>query len=357
MLPFVLYFIVCFKSNTLATRIMEEFGEIRDIIETVLGEPKRSYAGNGGWFEYNCPNCADENCGIPDDKYNLALNYENGSYCHCWKCGWSGKLSKLLKRYGNQSLLARYRDEIQRIVNAHYYEIESGNLQVEQSVLQNDELKLPEGISDLYDGSDEANRALEYLHGRGVGDDIIKRFSIGYVGNYYVSGTDRYTHMVIIPSYDSFGELNYFTGRDYTGRTFMNKKNPNISKKDIVFNEGRINWYEPITLVEGPFDHIVVPNSIPLLGKSIGMDYAVYKAICERSKSYINIMLDNDAENDMYKIYAFLNGGQLRGKIRAIEMPNGYDPSDIYRDYGKRGILKLLASAKEINDYTLLLNE
>ena len=54
---------------------METFEEIKNIVETVLGEPKRSYSGSGGWYEYNCPSCADENCGAPDGKYNLALNY------------------------------------------------------------------------------------------------------------------------------------------------------------------------------------------------------------------------------------------------------------------------------------------
>ena len=76
---------------------MEAFDEIKDIVDTVLGEPRRSFPGSGGWYEYNCPNCADENCGKPDGKYNLALNYEHGAFCHCWRCGWSGKISKLLK--------------------------------------------------------------------------------------------------------------------------------------------------------------------------------------------------------------------------------------------------------------------
>ena len=37
---------------------MEAFEEIKDIVETVLGEPRRDFPGSGGWYEYNCPNCA-----------------------------------------------------------------------------------------------------------------------------------------------------------------------------------------------------------------------------------------------------------------------------------------------------------
>lgn len=256
---------------------MEAYDEIKDIVETVLGEPRRSYPGSGGWYEYNCPSCADENCGKPDDKFNLALNYEHGAYCHCWRCGWSGKISKLLKKYGNKDLLSRYLACVKDIIESRYYEIENGEIQVEDTSVFNEGLKLPELASSLYDGTQNAKQALAYLYGRGVTDDIIKRFGILYVPR-YPYGLDRFPNgvhselyhgMVVIPSYDQFGNLNYFTCRDYTGipkGKGTDRKNPDIPKKDFVFNEGMINWYEPVTLVEGPFDHIVTPNSIPLLG-------------------------------------------------------------------------------------------
>lgn len=89
---------------------------IKDIFDTFLGEPKRDYAGSGGWYEYNCPSCKEENCGEPDDKYNLAVNYEigseNGLFMHCWKCDLAGSLSRLLRLYGNPELYKKYKDAI-----------------------------------------------------------------------------------------------------------------------------------------------------------------------------------------------------------------------------------------------------
>ena len=38
-------------------------------------------------------------------------------------------------------------------------------------------------------------------------------------------------------------------------------------KKDIFMNEHFIDWDKPVSLVEGPFDSINTPNSLPLLGK------------------------------------------------------------------------------------------
>ena len=42
-----------------------------------------------------------------------------------------------------------------------------------------------------------------------------------------------------------------------------------LNSKDIIFNEFYINWDLPVYLVEGVFDSLRIPNSIPLLGKGV----------------------------------------------------------------------------------------
>ena len=109
-------------------------------------------------------------------------------------------------------------------------------------------------------------------------------------------------------------------------------------------------------MVEGPFDHIVVPNSIPLLGKVINNESAVLEALIKRSKSEINIFLDDDALKDAYRIYKFLNSKEvLKGRINLIETPDGYDPSLLYQEYGYKSIMEMLCSAKKISEYELTL--
>jgi hypothetical protein len=41
--------------------------------------------------------------------------------------------------------------------------------------------------------------------------------------------------------------------------------NPKAEKQEIIFNIGKLNLDATIYLVEGVTDHIVTPNSIPLL--------------------------------------------------------------------------------------------
>jgi len=328
--------------------------EIKSLCEQILGEPRRDFPGSGGWFEYNCPSCADENFGTPDEKYNLAVNYEigseNGMFMHCWKCGFAGPLSRLFKVYGTADQYSKYKKLIADFKESHLYEIQSGSITVNEDFYEKKEVKLPNGISDVFDGSESANMALDYLHKRGVDDYLIRKHNIMYVGNIF---GNPYRNMVVIPSYDTFGELNYFSGRDFTGKTEYNKKNYDTPKTEIVFNEYLINWYEPVTLVEGPFDHIVTPNSIPLLGKHISPEYLAYRTITEKAKHTVNIMLDSDAIENAYSNYITLNNSSLMGRVRLVRCPDGYDPSDVYRVYGKKGMLNLLSTASKMSDYSI----
>lgn len=327
---------------------MSEFdSNILHILTNILGEPKRDYASSGDWYEFNCPHCGSINNGVLDGKYNLAVN-TNELYCHCWKCSYHAKLSKLIKYYGSQSDCDEYREEIKSLKERHYYTLSNSIRENIDNLFNDNEVELPKGFR-LIDKTDkEAELAYQYLLNRGLNDSIIEKFKIGYIPSY----KGKYSNRIIIPSYDSYNDLNYWIARDYTGKSSVKVFNPFIDKKTITFNENYINWYEPITLVEGPFDHIVVPNSIPLLGKSIDNTYDIYNKLIIKSHSYINIFLDDDAIDDAYKMYVQLND-VLPNRIKLIICPDGYDASDYYKAFGYKGIIKLLRNSHKIDEYQL----
>ena len=134
----------------------------------------------------------------------------------------------------------------------------------------------------------------------------------------------------------------------------MKYMNPKVDKKEIIFNEEKICWDADITLVEGPFDHIVVPNSIPLLGKSLKETDKIFYTLRDKANANINLWLDDDAFQDVKKIYKILNHGKLYGKIRYIPTPKDMDPSLIYEKYGKKGIMKCLSGAISFNENEIL---
>lgn len=327
-----------------------EVENISRIVERVIGLPRRE-TNVEAWTDYNCPYCADNEGVESDGKYNCCVNYRDG-YFHCWKCGTAGKISRILKDFGGKSVVGEYYNEIKSIRDSQEYQLYKNNALVKSELVEVDNLlSLPENYRRISSADKESYRAYMYLKERGLDYDIINDFEIGYVP---WSDDYKMRSRIIIPSFDQYRNLNYYVTRDYTGKQKLKYINPNIDKKTIIFNEGKVNWGDNIILCEGVFDSFVLPNSIPLLGKVLNEDFVVYQALIEKARAKIIILLDDDAISDAKKMYRFLNTGRLKDKIRLIECPNGYDASLFYEKFGKDGIYKLIKSARKLKDYELL---
>ena len=77
--------------------------------------------------------------------------------------------------------------------------------------------------------------ALTYVKSRNISEEDILKYNIGYCES------GPYKNMVIIPSYDENGMLNYFTGRSFEKEAKIKYKNPSVSR-DIIPFELFINW-------------------------------------------------------------------------------------------------------------------
>jgi hypothetical protein len=101
-------------------------------------------------------------------------------------------------------------------------------------------------------------------------------------------------------------------------------------------------------LVEGVFDHIVVPNSIPLLGKKLSQK--LFNELYFKSNNFIIIALDPDAWADTVAIYNKLDSGRLFKKVLALKLPKDFDISLYYETYGREYLQKLLQTSKRIEE-------
>ena len=226
-----------------------------DILEGILGKPKNHHKEKSQ-MSFDCPVCSYEIKGLSkgDGKGNLEINYEHNVY-KCWACSEThnthGTLYKLIKDYGNKNDLKQY-----KLINPE----PKNEREVKEKKVINGLPKEFIPLS-LEDDSEDYKIAIEYLSKRNIGYDIIKKYNIGFCKK------GEYSNRIIFPSYDIHGDINYFLGRSYEKFTKLKYKNPDIPKSEIIFNEGKVNWDSNIYIVEGVFDHIVVPNSIPLLGK------------------------------------------------------------------------------------------
>ena len=311
---------------------------IVEILEDVLGNSKKHYE-NKSQISFDCPVCSSiKGLDGGDGKGNLEVNYNHHVY-KCWACsetyGTHGTLNKLIRKYGNKTHLKQYQlviPEDKRIVTEKEKVVING---------------LPKEFTSLtIDRNDSGyKQAIQYLKKRNIGLDLIEKYNLGY------ANTGDYKGRIIFPSYDSDGNINYFLGRSYEKYTKLKYKNPEVSKMDIIFNEGKINWDSNIYLVEGVFDHITLPNSIPMLGKVL--NDLLFKKLIDCASAKVIIVLDNDAEKDAINLYRRLNSTKLNGRVLMVYMPKRFDLSDVHQKLGSNGVIKLITTAKRIKESLL----
>lgn len=331
-----------------------------EILVSILGEAKNGFDGKNMQLEFSCPRCREKYGSKEDKKYNLSLNLSKMRF-QCWKCSsegdatMHGSVMKLIKIYGNEQLANDFRGVIRSIRESEMYKLNFSNddFNIDTSVITEEALRFPPSYMKLEKGKQFNQRAFNYLSRRGVGWDLIDKFNIGFTS--FQEDDKKSSYRIIIPSYDRYGEINYWVGRDYLGNGKRVKyDNPKVEKKNIIFNEEKIQWDADVTLVEGPFDHLVVPNSIPLLGKALNEGYKVYWDLHYKAKANVNIFLDGDAFETVKRTYALLNHGELNGRIRYIPVNQDYDPSLIYEKWGWKGIAYHLSNARKIDDTLIM---
>jgi DNA primase len=326
-------FFITFVELILFKTFMSEL--VVEILCSALGTV-RKHDESKGEISFDCPTCSEEKGQYDGDgKGNLEINYHTGIF-QCWSCsqtnGTKGTVRKLFKLFGNKDHQKRY--EL-LIPDDNYVDKKE-----KEKINQLDKTFIP-----LVGGNGrEYEKAINYLYGRNISDEMIKKYDFHYV----IEGL--YRGKVVVPSLSTDGTYNYFVSR-----TYCNQKpkyiNPEADKNIIIFNEGRISWDATIYLVEGVFDHIVVPNSIPLLGKMVSEH--LYEQLQMNCKANIVICLDDDAWGDTIKLFKKLNCGKLYNRVKVIKVPNGYDLSDIYNKFGKSGIIKLLKTSIKLKESTL----
>jgi len=243
------------------------------LIDSVLGKGKPTSKGNRA---YHCPECKHH-------KLKLEINLEETSphfqSYQCWVCGFKGKkLTILFKK-----IEADF-DKISQLKLL----IKTDAKQVE--VVDGKKAILPKEFISLVSpplNSLVAKHAIYYLKNRGITKEDIIKYNIGYCE------FGKFSNMIIIPSYDSNGNLNYFTARNFDKNSSIKYKNPDVSR-DIIGLEHFINWNVPIVLCEGMFDAIAIKrNVIPLLGKTINKSLML--KIINSTVQKIYIALDKDA--------------------------------------------------------------
>ena len=244
------------------------------LTNSVLGFGKQTARGN---YAYHCPLCKHHK---PKLEVNMSENSKGENPWHCWVCDKKGK--KLYQLFKAVEVPPETMAELKAIVK---YVGPETDVQVETKVTLPKEFK---PLTNIQKSNIMGRHALAYIKSRGITEEDILKYGIGYCES------GRYANMVIIPSFDEKGNINYFTGRSFEKEPSVKYRNPSVSR-DIIPFELFINWELPLILCEGPFDAISIKrNVIPLLGKNI--QTKLMKKIVMSSVEKIYIALDKDAQ-------------------------------------------------------------
>lgn len=297
------------------------------LVETVLGKGRSTARHNAA---FTCPFCHHSK---PKLEIQIHTNEKKENPWHCWVCGEKGKtLSSLFKK-----------------IKAPYTKIQELNSLIKPGTKQKEEFKsltLPKEFTLLSQthtldkiATIESKHALKFLKTRGITEDDIIKYNIGFCAE------GSFSKRIIVPSYDANGELNYFVTRTYLPDDPQKYKNPPVGKNTIGW-EYYINWDTPIILVEGIFDALTIKrNVIPLFGKTISEE--LMKRIVGSQVQKVYIALDNDALKDALKhCEKLLSYGK---EVYLVEL-DGKDANEI----GFEHFLEILENTQPLTFSTLI---
>jgi len=317
--------------------------EFHSIIQNIFGDVNGYLQSEQ--LQVNCPRCQErEGLSHPDGKFNLEINTAKRMF-RCWKCDeprFSGSLGRLIRMFGSRMDYETYKSYA-----GIFHEYSTSDEEIEYTHVQ-----LPAEMilfSNMEEGNLEHFEAYNYLVlERKISRDIILRYRLGFCT------TGKYAKRIIIPSYDTNGELNYFVGRSYDPKEKKRKYlNPEADKDKIIFNEGLVNWDSTVYLVEGAFEMLSFPvNIIPMLGKTLST--ALFTKLNEYKPNVV-VLLDPDAYKNCvelyYKLYTIYVGYEDR--VRLVKLPTEDDLDELRRNQGVDEVIKSLYTARGLttDDY------
>jgi DNA primase len=298
---------------------------LKQLLESILGPGKSSRGARGEESAvFNCPSCNHR-------KKKLTVNLVTQQF-QCWVCDFKGhRAFKLLK----EAKASPKAYDILKSVDLEYKFKTKKHFKPDATTLQ-----LPKGVEPIISSSAVLSRhALHYLSQRGVTQQDIVKYNIQYCE------TGDLKNMVVIPSYDSTGNINYYVGRSFDKNAYIKHKLAPATK-DIIGFDLYINWDLPVILCEGAFDAMAIKrNAIPLFGKKISP--ALMKQILTSNCKKVYLALDEDALKDALNHAKKLMGYGKR--VYFIEMGDK-DPSEL----GFEQFTQLLHSAEELTMSSLV---
>ncbi|MBR6737149.1 MAG: DNA primase [Clostridia bacterium] len=325
---------------------------------------------------------------------------EPGQFYHCFGCGKGGDAIRFIQEVETVDFVdaVKILAEIAKMP----LPVQSEKDAEKSKLLKNKKDRLHDILREtaifyaknLYD--EKALRWREYLAKRGLDGKTVKVFGIGASLDYdglprHLKGLgyteeemleagvcqrsergkiyDFEAERLIIPIINSMGKVIAFGGRIYEDKGFGKYKN---TAETVIFNK-KNNLYginnlkkvkqeenfDKVIMVEGYMDAISLymagfKNVVASMGTSLTLQQA---KLLKRYATTVLVSYDGDSAGQNATIRSldiFENEGF---EVKVVSLPDGLDPDDVIRKYGKEGYQTLLNNAQPLIDYKLSLIE
>lgn len=300
----------------------------------------------------NCPMCTERGEPTLDLNKKLWTNINKAKF-HCYRCKWSGPLTRLVQKLSNVRLVEALKvlrgEQLDPMdyMNLRLYE-ERYEFGEDEDEIR--EVELPYGYEPI-EGSQT------YLSKRGIPWKYAENHDWGYSNVGYTKGR------IIVPTFMD-GRLVYWQARatwegsgDKDFRKVLNPKG--VSARSILYNYDIAKQYDEIVVVEGFIDAVKVgPNAVATNGKRLHPEQVEWL----RKTNAKKIVMCWDA--DSWTDHAYHRTGPKKGQlkkactmrqavdllrtagliVKCAKMPEGRDPGSY--PYKSESLKQIIKSAK-----------
>ncbi|MFA4981239.1 MAG: DNA primase [Candidatus Omnitrophota bacterium] len=357
--------------------IIDQIQEKTDIVETISRYIPMKKVGRN--YKTTCP--------FHNEKTPSFIVSPDKQIYHCFGCGAGGNVFSFVMKYENM----QFPEVVEMLAQRAGVALPRVPGRKGDDPISSQLYKVNEAAAEFFQSSLMNNRsAKEYLASRGVGDELIKKFKIGFANdswesllNYFkakgVGGPvlekaglviandkgghyDRFRGRVIFPIIDLKDRVLGFGARvmDASLPKYIN------SPETAIYSKGR-NLYglnsskEAIKkegyalVVEGYLDFLVpyqagIKNIIATLGTALTSDQA---RLLKRFANTVIMVYDPDEAGEaasLRNLDMFISEDM---NVYIAELPQGFDPDSAIRKFGADEFLKIVKSSKNLFDYKL----
>lgn len=289
---------------------------------------------------------------------------------YCFSCREGGNAINFLMKYDNLS----FQEALENLARQYGVEI-----QKRDNGRRTSSFDALSKLTEYYQRSLKNSKiAMQYLKNRGIGDDIIDEFKLGYSdrtssnlkGFLKLSGVpndiflstgivrmkneelyDMFRGRIIIPIFDVNRRIIGFGGRTIEKEGFpkyVNSPESSIfSKRTVLFGIDKtrkeISEKNEVFVVEGYFDFIsLYMNGFRNIVSTLGT--AVTEGQVSKLRNYtenITLMLDGDEAGIKSSLRLIEMFGEMGVNGNMVVLPEGHDPDSFVRKQGAKGVYEI----------------